>query len=135
MLYRWTQKYNFSSGFKAFKASTCYILWSSIIFICFSNALQEGEYFETWIQKTLLILLLCFDQMVIFLHLHLSILPYDNADIFGDSLLILYCSFYHQLWWLVFMFFLKDSPWNVKNYLMQGVVQKTKKGFGFVVHF
>ena len=34
----------FSSGFKAFKASTCFIPWSSTVFNCFSNALLRGEY-------------------------------------------------------------------------------------------
>ena len=45
----------FSTAFKAFKDSTCFISWSSkastrfipwtsFVFICFSNALPRGEY-------------------------------------------------------------------------------------------
>ena len=34
----------FSTGFKAFKASICFIPWSSVVFIFFSNALPSGEY-------------------------------------------------------------------------------------------
>ena len=34
----------FFSGFKAFAASTCFIRWSSNVFICFPNALLTGEY-------------------------------------------------------------------------------------------
>ena len=34
----------FSFGFKAFKASTCSINWSSIDFICFSNVLTSRKY-------------------------------------------------------------------------------------------
>ena len=33
----------FSFKFKVFKVSTCFIPWSSIVFICFSNALLRGE--------------------------------------------------------------------------------------------
>ena len=34
----------FSSGFKAFKASTCFIPWSWIAFFCFSKAFTKGEF-------------------------------------------------------------------------------------------
>ena len=52
---------------------------------------------------------------------YLSILSDNNADIFAASLSISYCSCssYQELSWLVFMFFLKDSFWSVKDYLMQ----------------
>ena len=33
-----------SSNYKAFKALSCFIYWSAIVFICFSNALPIEEY-------------------------------------------------------------------------------------------
>ena len=53
----------FSSGFKAIKASTYFIPWPSIVFICFSNALASGEYVD------LPYSIFYFDQTAIFLHL------------------------------------------------------------------
>ena len=55
---------------------------------------------------------------------YLSIFADDTADIFGVSLLILYCSFscliLPVLSWLVFLSLLKEYFWNVVDYLMQG---------------
>ena len=33
----------FFSGFKAFKASICFIPWSLIVFVCFSKAFPKGD--------------------------------------------------------------------------------------------
>ena len=44
----------FPSSFKAFKASTCFIPRSSIVFICFSSALPSGEYANLACSITLL---------------------------------------------------------------------------------
>ena len=43
-LFQKSPSIQFSSGFKAFKASACFINWSSIDFICFSNVLTSREY-------------------------------------------------------------------------------------------
>ena len=111
----------FSSGFKAFKVSTCFIPWSSFVFICFSNSLSRAEY----VNFACSIILLWSDGNITspVRYSYLSILPYDNADIFAASLLILYCSFssfiLSSIVMISFIFFLKDTFWNVKNYLMQ----------------
>ena len=112
-------------------AFICFSPWSSIVFISFSNALPRGEYvnlacsiIQIWSEGSI-------GSPVRFSYL--SILP-DDSDIFAPSMLMPYCSsFYlqphHQLSWLVFIFFLKDSFWIVKD------CNITKKEYGFAVHF
>ena len=81
----------FSSDFKAFKTSTCFIPSSSSVFICFSNALPGGEYVN-WACS--FILLWWDDNISLPVRRScLSILPIDNADVFAASLLILHCTF------------------------------------------
>ena len=81
----------FSSGCKAFKASTFFIPWSSIVFIYFSNALARGEY----VNLACSIILLWSDGNISspVRNSYLLILPDDNADICSDSFLKLYCGF------------------------------------------
>ena len=79
------------SGFKAFKTSTCFIPWSSIVFICFSNDSPRGE----CVNLAYSIILLWSDGNISLpvKNSYLSILPDDGADILVASLLILYCTF------------------------------------------
>ena len=107
----------FSSGFKAFKASSFFIYCSPIIFICFSSALPSGEYVQ----------LACF---IIFLWLERHISSHVRF-------LLLLCKYHiavfhylwscHQLPWLVFIFFIIYSFWDVKDCLMQEKHQQLKK--------
>ena len=84
-----------SSDFKVFKASTysinLFIPWSSVIFICFSNALPSGKY----VNLACSIILLWSDGNISSLvrNLYLSILPDDNTDTFPAFLSISHCSF------------------------------------------
>ena len=73
----------FSSGFKTFKASTCFIPWPSIAFIYFSNALPRGE-----LENLACSIILLWSNGNIFSAIrnpYLSILPDDNAYIFEVS--------------------------------------------------
>ena len=80
-----------SSGFNNSKASTCLFPGSSIVFICFSNALPRGQ----CVSLACFIILLLSDGKIYspVRYLYLSIFPDDNADIFAASLLISYCNF------------------------------------------
>ena len=77
--------------FKDFKASTCFIPWSSIAFICSSNALSSGEY----VNLACSIILLWSDGNISTPvgYSYLPILLDYNADIFAASLLMSYCNF------------------------------------------
>ena len=77
--------------FKTSKASTCFFPCSSIVFICFSNALLRGEY----VNFASFVVLLWSDGNIssAVRYSYLSILPEDNANIFVASLLTSYCSF------------------------------------------
>ena len=68
----------FYSGFKAFKASTCFIPWPSIVYICFSNVLPRGEY----VNFACSIILLWSNGNIPspVRYSSLSILPDDNTD-------------------------------------------------------
>ena len=90
----------FSSGFEAFKASTCYIPWStsacyipwsSIVFIGFSNALPWGEYVN--VPCSIILLWSNGNISSPWRYSYLSILLDDNAYISVVSLLISYCNF------------------------------------------
>ena len=76
-----------SSDFKVFKASTysinLFIPWSSIIFICFSNALLSGKD----VNLACSIILLWSDG-----NISSPVLPDDNTDTFPAFLLVSHCS-------------------------------------------
>ena len=84
-------------GFKTSKASTYFFCCSSIVFICFWNALPSEEY----VKLTCSIILLWSDGNISspVRYSYLLILPDDNADILTASLFILYCSFLSIIWW------------------------------------
>ena len=84
-------------GFKTSKASTYFFCCSSIVFICFWNALPSEEY----VKLTCSIILLWSDGNISspVRYWYLLILPDDNADILTASLFILYCSFLSIIWW------------------------------------
>ena len=81
----------FFSCFKAYKTSTSFITWSSIVFMCFSNALPIGKHIN-WACS---IILLRPDSNAFssIRYSYLSNLSDDDADIFAASLLTSYCSF------------------------------------------
>ena len=81
----------FFSCFKAYKTSTSFITWSSIVFMCFSNALPIGKHIK-WACS---IILLRPDSNAFssIRYSYLSNLSDDDADIFAASLLTSYCSF------------------------------------------
>ena len=91
----------FSSGFKALKASGCFIFWSSIVFICFSNAKPIWKY----VNLACSILLLWSDSKIFspVRNSYFSTLPDKNAVIFAISLLVLSCSFSSLVLWLIAM--------------------------------
>ena len=75
-----------SSGFKVLKASTCFLPWSSIVFICFSNALSRREFVN--FAYSIILLWSNGDTSSPVRYSYLSILLDDNADIFVACLLI-----------------------------------------------
>ena len=126
-----------SSGFKAFKASICFIPWSPIVFICFSNALPRGEY----VNFAFSFILLWLDDNISspVRYSYLSVLPYDNADIFAASLLISYCSFSSLILSSIVMinFYILSKRFFLKHEELSDarVVSITTKEYGFAVHF
>ena len=123
------------SDFKAFKASTYFIPWSSIVFICFWNAFPSGEYAN-------LANLFYFHQMVYFFACKkfiFSISPDENADVFAASLLIPYFTFSSLIlsstamicFYVLFeRLFLKREELSDTR-----VVSVTKSEHGLAVHF
>ena len=93
--------------------------WSLIVFICFSNASTRGEYAN--LPCSIILPWSGGNISSPARYSYFSILPYDKADIFAAAFLISYYSFSSLtiLSLLVFILFLKNSSWNVKNYLMQ----------------
>ena len=72
-------------------AFTCFLPWSSIVFVCFSKAFTNGEY----VNLDYSITLLWFEGSISLTvrNSYLSIFPDNNADIFVASMLISYCNF------------------------------------------
>ena len=97
-----------------FKARNCF-------FVCLSKAFPKGEYENLACSITCLSLEDNISSPV--RYSYLSILPDDNANVFAASLLISYGSFssliLSSIAMISFYVFLKDSCWNVKDYLMQ----------------
>ena len=127
----------FSSGFKTSKASTCFLSWSSIVFICFSNALLRREYV-----KLACSIILLWSNGNIFSpvrYSHLSFLPADNAYIFAASLVILYCTFSSIILSSIAMisFYIVSKRFFLKHEGLsdERVVSVTKKEYVFAVHF
>ena len=113
------------------------IPWSSIAFICFSNALPSGKYgnlacsiIQLWSDGNISLPVRCS---------YLSILPDDNAYIFAASLLILYCSFSSLilLWILMISFYILFKRFFLKCEELYDaiIVSITKKEYSFAVHF
>ena len=111
----------FYSQIKAFKYSlfySCFVYWSSIVLICFSKTLPSREYVNVVCPP----ILLWSDGHVSspVKNSYLSIILDDKCWYF--CCLISYCSLSSlissSIAWLVFIFFIKDSSWNMKNYLM-----------------
>ena len=124
---------DFFSGSKAFKASTCFITWSSIVFICFSNALPRGEYINFACSITLLWSDVSISSPV--RYSYLSILPDDNAEVFAASLLISYCSFSSLSLSSILLvnFYIISERFLLKREELSDarVVSTTKKEYGF----
>ena len=76
----------FPYGFKAFKTWSCFISWSSIVSICFSNSLASGKY----LNLACFLILLWSDANISsrVRYSCLLTLLYDNADSFAVSQLI-----------------------------------------------
>ena len=101
-------------------AFTCFSLWCSVTFVCFSKAFSKVESLNLgcsviwlWLDDNIS-LPPRYSYLVIFLD--------DNADISTAFLSVSYCSFsslvififsYHQLSQVIFIFLLKYSFWAV----------------------
>ena len=127
----------FYSGCKAFKASICFIPWSLIVFICFSNALPSTEY----VNLAWSIILLWSDGNISSLirYSYLSILPDGNADVFAASQLISYCSFSSLILSSIVLinFYILSKRFFPKREELSDarVVSITKNEHRFEVHF
>ena len=127
----------FFSDFKAFKTSTCSIPWSSIVFVCFSNALPRGEQVNLSCS-----IILTWSDGSISLPLrnsYLSILLDDNTDFFTAYLLIWYCSFSSLILSLipVIIFYILSKRFFLKREELcdARLVSVTKNKYGFTSHF
>ena len=137
IFFNWFYVFLFSPVFKIFKASTSFVPWSSIAFICFSNALLKGKY----INLACSIFLLWADDNI-FLSARYSYLSnfFDgNAYIFAFSLLMWNCSFSFLILSLIVMisFYILSKRLFLKRKELSDarVVSITSKEYGFVVHF
>ena len=128
---------SFDSGFKAFKDSICFTPWSSIVFICFSNAMPRGE--NVKFARSIILLWSDGNISLPVRYFYLSILHDDKANIFAASLLTPYCSFSSLILSSIVMIsfynlskkvFLKHEEFSDVR-----VVLITKKEYGFPVHF
>ena len=111
--------------------------WSSIIFICFSNALPRKEYVDLACSITLFWPGGNISSPV--RYLYLSTLPDDNADIFAASLLISYCSFSSLILSsiVIISFYILSERFFLKRKGLSDakVASITKKEYGFAVYF
>ena len=123
----------FFSGFKTSKASTCFIPCSSIVFICFSNALPSGEYVN--LAGSIILLWSNGNIYSPVRYSYLSILPDDNAEVFAASLLISYCSFSSLSLSSILLvnFYIISERFLLKREELSDarVVSTTKKEYGF----
>ena len=109
---------------------------SSIVFVCFSNALPRGEYVNF---PCSIILLWSDGKISLPVRNYLSILPDDKTDIFAASLLISYCSFSSIILSSIYIinFYIVSKIFFLKHKKLSDgrVVSKTKKEYGFAVDF
>ena len=122
-----------SSGFIWFSP------WSSIVFICFSNALPRGEY----VNLAYSVIVIWSDgnisSPVRYFIIFYSILADDNADIFVGSVLLLHCTFSPLILSSMVMinFYIHSKIFFLKHEELSNgrVVSITKKEYVFVEHF
>ena len=102
-------------------ASTYFLSCSSIVFVCFSNAFPNGEYVN--LPCSVICLWLEGNNAS-----HVRFFYYRYFQMIMVIFLLFLSQYYiivfhllscHQLSWLVFVFFLKDSFWNMNDYPMQ----------------
>ena len=113
--------------------------WSSIVFICFSNALPRGEY----VNLAYSVIVIWSDgnisSPVRYFIIFYSILADDNADIFVGSVLLLHCTFSPLILSSMVMinFYIHSKIFFLKHEELSNgrVVSITKKEYVFVEHF
>ena len=118
-------------------AFICFSPSSSIVFIYFSNALPMGKYVNLACSITLL-----WFRGSIFSpvrYSYLSILPYDNTDIFAASLLIFYFNFLSLILSsvvIISFYILSKRLFLKREWLSDArVASITKKEYGFALPF
>ena len=123
-----------STGFKTFKASTCFFPWCSIVFICCSKDFPRGEYLNVACYISLLWSRGSISSPA--RYSYLSLLP---DDIYAPFLLMSYCSFLSLLLSTIAMisFYIPSKRLFQKRKRLSDakVVSITKKKYGFGVHF
>ena len=113
--------------------------WSSIAFICFSNALPRGEY----VNLAYSVIVIWSDgnisSPVRYFIIFYSILADDSTDIFVGSVLLLYYTFSSLILSSMVMinFYIHSKIFFLKHEELSNgrVVSITKKEYVFVVHF
>ena len=124
-------------GFKTSKAPTCFLPYSSIVLVCFSNALLSEEH----VNLVCYIILFWSDGNISspVRYSYLPILPADNADVFTASLLISYCNFSPLILSsnVMVSFYIVSTRFFLKHKRLydERVVLITKKEYSFAVHF
>ena len=128
----------FSSGFKA---STSFITWSSIVFICFTNCFANALLIGEYPNLACSIIILWSDNNISssIRNSYLWILLDYNADHFATSLLISYCSFSCLVLSSIVMIKVYILSWRLslkREELSDArVVSITKNVYRFALHF